>query len=234
MSSPRTSDPRAAESRSSASAGPRAGGGVRMPLPRLAAGVLLGIETAVLFGLGVLQVVRGFGSDIDDMGRAETGGALALLGAAGLGLVTWGVLRGRSGFRSPGLVAQIFCLPVAWSLLQGGLYGYGVPLVVVPVTVMVLLMVALPGEADDAEAAADSAATGDAAPGDAGTGDRAGAQEAAGDAAGRTPATAKQAKAAKRAKTAKRSSAAKQAAAKPGSTARPAARPEKTGDRRRG
>lgn len=110
-----------------------------LPLPMLVAGALLAVETAVLTGLAVLLVVRGFGSDIDDVGRAETGGALALIGAAGLGLVTWGVLRGRDGFRSPALVTQILCLPVAWGLLQGGLYGYGVPLVVIPITIIVAL-----------------------------------------------------------------------------------------------
>lgn len=107
--------------------------------PRLAAVVLLGIESVVLLGLGVLLVVRGFGTGIDDVGRAETGGVLALVGAAGLGLVTWGVLRGRSAFRSPAVVTQILCLPVAWGLLQGGLYGYGVPLVAVPILIIVLL-----------------------------------------------------------------------------------------------
>ncbi|MEX5710422.1 MULTISPECIES: hypothetical protein [Parafrankia] len=110
-----------------------------VPRPLLAAGVLLGVETAVLAGLGALLVVRGFGSDIEDVGRAETGGVLALVGAACLGLVTWGVLRGRSGFRSPALVTQVLCLPVAWGLLQGGLYGYGVPLVVVPLAIIVSL-----------------------------------------------------------------------------------------------
>ncbi|KPM57365.1 hypothetical protein CcI49_31745 [Frankia sp. CcI49] len=109
------------------------------PRPVLVAGALLGIETAVLAGLGVLLVVRGFGSDIDDVGRAETGGLLALVGAACLGLVTWGVFRGREGFRTPALVTQILCLPVAWGLLQGGLYGYGVPLVAVPITIVIAL-----------------------------------------------------------------------------------------------
>ncbi|MEX5631410.1 hypothetical protein [Parafrankia sp. FMc2] len=110
-----------------------------VPRPLLVAGALLGLQTVVLTGLGVLLVVRGFGSDIDDVGRAETGGLLALVGAAGLGLVTWGVLRGREGFRSPALVTQVLCLPVAWGLLQGGLYGYGVPLVVVPIVIIVAI-----------------------------------------------------------------------------------------------
>ncbi|WP_230204755.1 hypothetical protein [Parafrankia elaeagni] len=114
-----------------------------MPRPLLVAGALLGLQTVVLTGLGVLLVVRGFGSDIDDVGRAETGGLLALVGAAGLGLVTWGVLRGREAFRSPALVTQVLCLPVAWGLLQGGLYGYGVPLVVVPI--MIIVAIALGG-----------------------------------------------------------------------------------------
>ncbi|OAA24959.1 hypothetical protein UG55_102766 [Frankia sp. EI5c] len=120
--------------------GPKAGPGAGLgavPRPLLVAGALLAAETALLLGLGLLLVVRGFGSDIDDVGRAETGGLLALVGAACLGLVTWGVLRGRGGFRSPALVTQVLCLPVAWGLLQGGLYGYGVPLLVVPLAIIV-------------------------------------------------------------------------------------------------
>lgn len=111
-------------------------------VPARLASVLLTAEALVLLALGVLQVLRGFGSDIDDVGRAETGGVLALIGAAGIAVLAGGVLRRGAAFRSPTLVVQVLCLPVAWGLLQAGDYGYGVPLLVVPLLIVGSLLVA--------------------------------------------------------------------------------------------
>ncbi|EIV95778.1 hypothetical protein [Frankia sp. QA3] len=109
-------------------------------VPAWVASVLLAAEALVLLALGVLQVLRGFGSDIDDVGRAETGGVLAILGAAGVAVLAAGVLRRGASYRSPTLVVQILCLPVAWGLLQAGDYGYGIPLLVVPLVIVVALL----------------------------------------------------------------------------------------------
>jgi hypothetical protein len=114
-----------------------AGEGTQVPL-RLATALLIA-EAVTLLGLGGLQVVRGFGAGIDDRGRAEVGGFIALAAGVIVALLGWGLLRRRDVSRSPIVVVQLLCLPVAWGLLQNGMYGYGVPLVAVPLAILVLL-----------------------------------------------------------------------------------------------
>jgi hypothetical protein len=109
------------------------------PWPARAAAALLAAEALVLLGLGGLLVARGFGADIENQGRAELGGIMALVAGLFVALLARGLLTQRHASRSPTVVVQLLCLPVAWGLLQGGMYGYGVPLVVVPVSILVLL-----------------------------------------------------------------------------------------------
>ncbi|WP_322762494.1 hypothetical protein [Frankia sp. Cr2] len=110
------------------------------PPPALPAAVaLLGAEGLVIGGLGVFLIVRGFGADTDDRGRAELGGLFAIVAAVGLGLLGRALLAGRSWARSPVVVVQLLCLPVAVSLLQGGRYGEGIPLVAVAVAILTLV-----------------------------------------------------------------------------------------------
>ncbi|WP_462186224.1 MULTISPECIES: hypothetical protein [unclassified Frankia] len=111
-------------------------------VPTRVASVLLAIEALTLLALGILQVLRGFGPDIDDVGRAESGGVLAIVGGLGVAVLAGGVLRNGASFRSPTLVVQILCLPVAWGLVQSGRYGYGIPLLVVPLVIVVALLLA--------------------------------------------------------------------------------------------
>ncbi|MCM3885007.1 hypothetical protein [Frankia sp. R82] len=112
------------------------------PAPAKVAGLLLALEALTLLALGVLQVLRGFGSGIDDVPRTEMGGLLALLGGAGVAVLAVGVLRRAAAFRSPTLVVQLLCLPVGWGLVQAGNYAYGVPLLVVPLVIVVALLAA--------------------------------------------------------------------------------------------
>ncbi|KLL11767.1 hypothetical protein BL254_00185 [Protofrankia sp. BMG5.30] len=104
-----------------------------------AAVVLLAAEGLLLVSLGVFLVVRGFGADTDDRGRAELGGLFAVVAGVVLWLLTWALLARRQWARSPLVVVQILCIPVAVGLLQAHRYGEGVPLVVVPVGVLVLI-----------------------------------------------------------------------------------------------
>jgi hypothetical protein len=100
---------------------------------------LVATEGLVMIGLGGLQFVRGFGGDIDDRWRAELGAAMALVFGAAACLLARGLVFRRRWARSPTVLVQLLCLPLAVGLLQGGMYGYGVPLLVVPVAVLVLL-----------------------------------------------------------------------------------------------
>jgi hypothetical protein len=108
---------------------------------RLAAALLVA-EAVALVGLGGLQIVRGFGADIHDRGRAEVGGFIALVAGVVVALLGWGLLRRTGVSRSPIVVVQLLCLPVAWGLMQSGRYGYGVPLTAVPLALLVLLALA--------------------------------------------------------------------------------------------
>ncbi|MCK9924089.1 hypothetical protein MXD61_19835 [Frankia sp. AgPm24] len=122
------------------------------PVPARIASLLLALEALTLLALGVLQVLRGFGSGIDDVTRAEMGGLLALLGGAGVAALAIGVLRRSGSFRSPTLVVQLLCLPVGWGLIQAGEHTYGVALIVVPLVIVVALLAAAglgPSEQDD-------------------------------------------------------------------------------------
>ncbi|WP_250281775.1 hypothetical protein [Frankia sp. CiP1_Cm_nod2] len=104
-----------------------------------AAAVLLAAEGLLLVCLGVFLVVRGFGADTDDRGRAELGGLFAVVAGVVLWLLTWALLARRQWARSPLVVVQILCIPVAVGLLQAHRYGEGIPLVAVPVGVLVLI-----------------------------------------------------------------------------------------------
>lgn len=99
-------------------------------------------EGLVLIGLGALQSVRGFGSDIDDPMRAELGALLALFGGGCLILAARALVTGQRWARSPVLVTQLLSVPVAVALIQNDLAGYGVPLAVVAGAVVVLLLAA--------------------------------------------------------------------------------------------
>jgi hypothetical protein len=105
----------------------------------LIATALVATESLVMIGLGVLLFVRGFGGDTDDLWRAELGAVMAFASGAASCLLARGLVSRRPWARSPTVLVQLLCLPVAVGLLQGGMYGYGVPLVVVPVAVLVLL-----------------------------------------------------------------------------------------------
>ncbi len=93
----------------------------------------------MLAGLGTFLVVRGFGAGTDDRGRAELGGVLAVAAGVGLALLARALFAGRQWARSPVVVVQLLCLPVAVGLLQGHRYGEGVPLVAVPILVLALI-----------------------------------------------------------------------------------------------
>jgi hypothetical protein len=107
--------------------------------PLRAAAALVAVEGLTMIGLGALLLVRGFGADVDDVWRAELGAALALASGGGVVLLARALLTGRRRVQSPVVVTQLLCLPVAVGLVQGGLYGYGVPLLAVPIAVLILL-----------------------------------------------------------------------------------------------
>jgi hypothetical protein len=75
-----------------------------------------------------------------DMSTALAEAALGVLVGAGVLWVAWGVWQTERWSRGPGVVTQIFVLPVAFSLIGSGQYAYGVPLVAAAVVGLVALL----------------------------------------------------------------------------------------------
>ncbi len=104
------------------------------------AAALIGLEGVVTVAFGAYLMVAGAVGHPSSLARAEIAGALVLVLGLAVVLVGWGVLRGRSWSRAPAVLVQVFCLPVAWGLLQGGRYGIAVPIGVVAIALLALLL----------------------------------------------------------------------------------------------
>jgi hypothetical protein len=133
-----------AKSEGAAAPGVRATLAAFAAAPRALAGaaVLVTAEGLLLVGLGLLQVVRGFGPDIDNLARAEFGGVISLLGGLVVLALARRLVADLEASRTPVVVIELLCLPVGWAMADNGLYGYGIPLLVVAVAILVLLATA--------------------------------------------------------------------------------------------
>jgi len=111
------------------------------PATLLAAAALVGLQALALAGIAVFYVVELAVATTDDVTRAVVTAALAVVAAAGLGLVTRGLARRRRWARAPALVINVLVLPVAYDLVLGDRAYVGGPLLVWAVAVLVLLFV---------------------------------------------------------------------------------------------
>jgi hypothetical protein len=112
------------------------------PRPLAAAAILVAAQGLLLVGLGLLQVVRGFGHHIDNLARAEFGGVISLLGGLVVLALAHRLVVDRDASRSPIIVIELLCLPVGWAMADNGLDGYAIPLLAVSVTILALLGIA--------------------------------------------------------------------------------------------
>ena len=93
----------------------------------------------LLVAAGVL-ISKIFTGHPNSLGRAWLDVAFPLAGAAVLCLGARGIGRLRSGARSPIVIVQVLALPVAFDMaFQAGLYAYGIPILVLALTVLYLL-----------------------------------------------------------------------------------------------
>ena len=99
----------------------------------------MGLQAALLAGLGAFVVAETLVATTTDVVRALVAAGLALASAAGLALVARGLLRRRRWARSPALVTNLIAVPVALGLVQGGRWYLGTPLAIWAVVVLVLL-----------------------------------------------------------------------------------------------
>jgi hypothetical protein len=107
----------------------------------------LAVAAAVLAAEGVFALVLGGYVAVETLvGRPADLTSALVIAAFGvlLGLallwVAWGVWQALRWSRGPGVVTQIFIVPVAISLIGAGQYLYGVPLVVLAAVALVALL----------------------------------------------------------------------------------------------
>ncbi|TDE56110.1 hypothetical protein E1295_11915 [Nonomuraea mesophila] len=111
------------------------------PLTLLVAAAVVALEGLVALGLGVLVAVQTLTGTPDNVTTALAESGFALLVAAGLLWVAWGgLLKMERWGRSPAVVAQIFLLPVAVTLIQSDQPRLGIPLIVVALAGLVTLL----------------------------------------------------------------------------------------------
>ncbi len=111
----------------------------------------MGLQGVGLIAAGVFLIVRALEPDASHRASTEVLGALSVV----VGLLVIAVARmvwARSRrVRSPLLVLEIICVPIAITIIQGGRWYVGAPLAIVAVAVIVLMGLAgllVPGASD--------------------------------------------------------------------------------------
>lgn len=106
---------------------------------RLALAALIALQGIGLIVAGVYLVVRALEPHAGHPGSTAVLGALsALVGFVVIGMGR-AAMRLRTRVRSPLLVLEILCVPIALTALQGGRWQVGVPLAGVAIAVVVLM-----------------------------------------------------------------------------------------------
>ena len=125
-----------------------------LPDPRegyaTAAAALVGLQGVGLIAAGAYLIIRALAHDATHRGSTEVLGALSVVVGVVI-LATARLVRARRHrVRSPLLVLEIICIPIAITTIQGGRWYVGVPLAIVAVGVIVLMgMAGLLVPADD-------------------------------------------------------------------------------------
>ncbi len=113
----------------------------RRPLTLVIAAVVVSLEGLLALGLGVFVAVETVVGRPGSLTSAIAEAAFGVLIGAGLLWVAWGGLfRMERWGRAPGVVAQIFLLPVIYTLFQSDLPQLGVPLLVAALAGLVALL----------------------------------------------------------------------------------------------
>jgi hypothetical protein len=108
----------------------------------LTGAALLAVEGIAVLVSGGWLGVRSLGDDVSDRGGAATGAVVAVLVGIAILALARAMLARKRWARSPVIVLQILFLPVGVGLLQSGHFGYGVPVVLLPVATLITLGVA--------------------------------------------------------------------------------------------
>ncbi|MER7504039.1 hypothetical protein AB0L05_33450 [Nonomuraea pusilla] len=113
----------------------------KRPLSLVVAAAVVALEGLVALGLGVYVAVETLVGRPDDLTSALAEAVFGLLIGAGLLWVAWGgLLKVERWGRSPAVVAQIFLLPVAFTLVRSGQPLIGVPVGVAALAALAALL----------------------------------------------------------------------------------------------
>src|SRR5690349_7100089 len=110
------------------------------PVTLTAAAVVLAVEGLVAIALGGYAAVETIIGSPADVSSSIAVSAFGVIVGAGMLWVARGLLQVARWSRAPGVVTQIFALPVAVSLVQSEQYVPGVLLIVIAVTGLVTLL----------------------------------------------------------------------------------------------
>ncbi|RVX44454.1 hypothetical protein EDD27_7188 [Nonomuraea polychroma] len=113
----------------------------RRPLTLVIAAAVVALEGLIALGLGLFVAVEALTGKPGDMTTALAEAAFGVLIGAGLLWVAWGGLFKMERWgRSPGVLTQIFVMPVAVTLIQSDQPQLGIPLIVVALAGLVTLL----------------------------------------------------------------------------------------------
>ncbi|GAA0669396.1 hypothetical protein GCM10010193_21720 [Kitasatospora atroaurantiaca] len=90
------------------------------PTPLLVGAVITALEGAALAGWGIYDMITGLLGDPVALGRSEAGGVVLLLMGLLPLLAGWSLLKLRRWGRSPAVLTNSICLPVAYYMWQPG------------------------------------------------------------------------------------------------------------------
>ncbi|MEV1167731.1 hypothetical protein [Nonomuraea sp. NPDC049784] len=111
------------------------------PVTLVTAAAIVALEGLAALGLGIYVGVETLVSTPDNLTTALAESAFGLLIGAGLLWVAWGGLfRMERWGRSPGVLAQIFIVPVSVTLIESGQPQLGIPLIVIAVAGLATLL----------------------------------------------------------------------------------------------
>jgi hypothetical protein len=110
------------------------------PRPLQLACALLALQGLALIAAAAIVLVKAATQESTHLLGALLLAAIALGGAAALGLCARGLLTLRPAARTPAVVIELLALPVSYSLaFQAGLVGYGAPILLSALAVIYLL-----------------------------------------------------------------------------------------------
>ncbi|MFI7128276.1 hypothetical protein ACIBQ1_21425 [Nonomuraea sp. NPDC050153] len=113
----------------------------RRPVTLVIAAAIVALEGLVAVGLGIYVGVETLVSTPDNLTTAIAESAFGVLIGAGLLWVAWGGLFKMERWgRSPGVLTQIFMVPISVTLIQSGQPQLGIPLIVIALAGLATLL----------------------------------------------------------------------------------------------